>query len=268
MIKVEIKGATAVAARMRGAGKQIRYAAMRSLNSMAFDINADVKREMRTRFKGGATPYSLRAMNVYKATKENLVAVVRLRDDGPGKGTPYSKALAHLFVGGTRRWKRMEGAFRSIGVLDSGRIMVVPKGDSWANPLDGYGNPKPGLITQLISYFGAFGEQGFRANMTKKRKDRLAKRGVSAAGYKTINGVVYFISRGRGMWYGRQQHLAAGIWAKRGTHGSDVAPVFLFVRQGNYQQIIDLEGIGQAVVDDRWHPVFKRELETALRNAR
>lgn len=142
-------------------------------------------------------------------------------------------------------------------------MMAVPRDVSWANPLDNFGNPKPSLIVKLIAYFNAFGEQGYRANMTDKRRERLAKK----SGNK-IGGVVYFISRGKGMWYGRQQHLAAGIWAKRGTHGVDIAPVFLFVKKGSYRQVIDLSSIGESTVIRHWKPEFDRELVTAIRNSK
>jgi hypothetical protein len=262
-VSIDSRGTLAMLA---GMGKQVRAAAVGALNDLAFEANAEIKKQMQAKFKGGATRYTLAAFKVKKATPENLTAIVSLRTDSPGKSRPYDKVLGHLFTGGTRRWKRMEGAFLRIGVLPAGYMMTVPRDASWANPLDSYGNPRPSFITQLISYFGAFGEQGFRANMTDKRKNKLANRGVTESGYKTINGVIYFISRGPGMWYGRRQHMAAGIWAKRGTHGSEVAPVFLFVeRKKEYRKVIDLDAIGRAVVGQKWRRQFNRWLDFKLK---
>lgn len=147
-ISVEFKGLDAVKATLDGYGRQVRFAAAKALTRTAHAVNRSVQDTMRTTFKGGATPYSLRAMRVQAATKENLQAIVALRSDAPGKGTPWDKALGHLFTGGGRAWKRMEGAFRAIGVLPPGFIMV-PGG---ACPLDAYGNPPRALIVQLISY--------------------------------------------------------------------------------------------------------------------
>lgn len=268
MITVEVKGLNEVSARLKGMQKQISYAASRALTSMAYQSNAVLKSRMQSDFKGGATRYSLAAMKVTKATRETLKSILELRTDTPGKSRPYDKAIGHLFRGGTRHWRRMEGAFRRIGALQNSQVMAVPRESSWANPLDTYGNPKPSFIVQLISYFSAFGEVGYKANMTDKRRAVLAKSKQSVAGYKTINGVVYFISRGRGMWFGRPQHLPAGIWAKRGTHASDVAPVFLFVRAGTYRQMIDLHAIGAAVVDKNFNEEFNKELTRALANAK
>lgn len=248
--------------------KQTYFAAAQALTTSGFTVKRKVPEKMQATFKGGATRYSQRAMAVIPATPASLVAVVHLREDGD-KGTPHRKALGHLFTGGSRSWKRMEGAFRRLGVLPAGYGMAVPKTTSWANPLDSYGNANPRKIVQLLSYFRAFGEQGYKANMTDKRKRQLAKAGRTEAGYRSINGVVYFISRGRGQWVGRRawrngrtQHLPAGIWAKRGIHGSDVAPVFLFVRQPRYRRLIDLPQIGREVMAD-----FPREFEKSLRKA-
>jgi hypothetical protein len=268
VIKVEIKGMQAAIANLAGMNKQVRQAASGALNDLAFDANAEIKRQMQSKFKGGATRYSLAAFKVEKAKPDRLTATVALRTDSPGKSRSYDKVLGHLFTGGSRRWKRMEGAFRNIGVLPSGYIMTVPRDASWANPLDSFGNPKASFIVQLISYFNAAGEQGYKSNMTDKRRDSIAKRGKSESGYRTINGVVYFISRGHGMWFGRQQRLAAGIWAKRGIHGSDIAPVFLFVRTGAYGKIIDLDAIGRAVVDQKWERQFNRWLQFSIRSAK
>ncbi len=263
-IKVKVEGLDALQARLSGQQKQIAYAASRALNNVAFKVNAAFKDEMKSTFAGGATPYTLSAFKVIKATKDNLTSTVALRSDGGGKARSYDVTLKHLFTGGVRTYKNMEGAFRRIGVLPNG-YMIVPGGGC---PLDGYGNPSRALIVQLISYFSAFGEVGYRANMTDKRKAKLAKIGRTASGYKTIGGVQYFISRGKGTWYGREQHLPAGIWSKTGTHGSNVTPIFMFVRAGRWRRFIDLERIGQQVVNQRWQPEFNRELSTAMSNAR
>lgn len=264
VITVKIEGMQALQAHIAGMGKQVRYAASRALNNVAFAANAEIKDEMKRTFKGGAMPYTLSAFRVTKATRENLTATVALRSDSGGKARSYDVTLKHLFTGGTRTWKGMEGAFRRLGVLPPG-FMIVPGS---ACPLDGYGNPPRALIVQLISYFNAFGEQGYRANMSDKRRGRMEKIGRTASGYKTIGGVQYFVSRGRGMWYGRQQTLPAGIWAKSGIHGSDIKPLFMFVRTGRWRRFIDLQRIGQYVVGKRWQSEFERELTTTLANAK
>ena len=114
-----------------------------------------------------------------------------------------------------------------------------------------------------IAYFNAFNQQGFRANMTDKRRANLAgKRGAK------ITGVEYFISRGPGMWYGRQQRLPAGIWSRTGTHGSDIKPVFMFVNAGSYRKLIDMERIARSIVAKVWDVEFTAAMAEAMRTAR
>lgn len=254
--------------------KQIRFAAALTLTRLAQATRDDITRQMREKIQGGPTSYTLRAMDWKKATRDNLTARVFLRTDSPGKGNVWSKVLAHLFTGGSRNWKKMEGAFLAAGLLLPGYRMVAAA-NSWANPLDVYGNPKASLITRLIAYFGAFGESGYRANMTAKSKARLAKKRRGAGGYLQIQGVQYFVSRGRGTWQGagawrngRTQNLPAGIWAKRGTHGADVAPVFLFVKSAQYRQMFDLRGTAEKIVDKNASREFQSALHNSLRTAK
>ena len=56
--------------------------------------------------------------------------------------------------------------------------------------------------------------------------------------------MVYFISTGQG----RTRHLHPGIWAKKGTHGSNVAPVLLFVRNVSYKPRFDFFGVAERTV--------------------
>lgn len=273
-IKVEIKGLAAVRATLNNHVKQVRFAAAKALTKTAHSARSEVVREMQDRLDRPTAYATKQAIQVEAATRETLSAVVGLgvKYDAPSKGTPYAKALGHLFTGGTRAWKKMERAFQRIGALPSG-MMMAPGG---ACPLDAYGNPPRGFIVQLISYFNAFGEQGYKANMSDKRRGKLAKAGISAAGFKTISGVQYFISYGRrgrpgGDRYahGRgDQHLPAGIWSRSGIHGSSVKPIFLFVRSGNWSRRIDLDRIACTVVSREWPSNFDAALSDALRTAR
>ena len=148
-----------------------------------------------------------------------------------------------------------------MGVLPPGWGIVPAAG---AKPhMDAFGNVRGSFLVQLLSYLQAFGEQGYRANMTDKRRANLAgKRGAK------ITGVEYFISRGPGMWYGRQQRLPAGIWSRTGTHGSDIKPVFMFVNAGSYRKLIDMERIARSIVAKVWDVEFTAAMAEAMRTAR
>ena len=117
---------------------------------------------------------------------------------------------------------------------------------------------------QLISYFNASSEQGYKANMSDRRRRQLARLGRTASGYKTINGVQYFISHGRM----RNQHLQPGVWSRTGIHGVDVKPILMFVRMGTWKRYIDLPAIATDVVRTEFEKNFSSALINALRTAR
>lgn len=265
MLTVKITGLDAVKRQLGAMAKQVPYAASRAINETAKRVQQRVYDDMRTKLDR-PTPYALRSMAIKRSTKVDLTAVVGLRTDAPGKGTPWDKALAHQFSGGERRWRKFEAALNKVGVLPSGMAAVPPRKSSWAITLDQFGNVPRGLIVTLLSYFQVFGEQGYKANSTQKSRDRRAKFGRTASGYKTINGVMYFaVLPGRP----RTAHFKQpGIYAKRGTHGVDVAPVLLFVRRPHYQRRIDLERIAKEVVATEFNPAFNRELQAAIASAR
>ena len=93
----------------------------------------------------------------------------------------------------------------------------------------------------------AFGEQGYKSNMSDKRRRNLRnQQGIGNIAtkkvYKTTLGVRYFVSYGRS----RGHHLAPGIWAASGTHDVQIKPVLMFVRPGNYRPLISMDRIAQA----------------------
>lgn len=266
MLDIKITGLEKTLAGLKRRQEQIPYASALAVTRLGHGVRKAVVAEMEAKLSA-PKPYATRqAMQVVEGTKQSPTATVGLgvKVDAPSKGTPYNKALGHLFVGGSREWKKMEGAFRRIGMLWPGYIIVPGQGC----PLDQYGNPPARLITTLISYFGAFAEQGSKSNATDRSKKRRAKFGQTESGYRTIGGVVYFISRGRGQWYGRSQHLAAGIWSKTGIHGSDVKPILMFVKMGVWQKYIDLPQIARTHIEREGAQVFAGAVRQALATAK
>ena len=103
---------------------------------------------------------------------------------------------------------------------------------------------------QLISYFQAFGEQGYKANMSAKGYQRVHR------GTKKQGGRRYFVTYGKtrggpritqkGEQDERTAHLAPGIWAASGTGGADVRPVLMFVRPGRgYLPRFDMDKVAK-----------------------
>lgn len=243
-------------------GKQARFATMRAINETAKDVQREVKGEIGRVFDR-PTPYIANSIRITTwARRDKLEAVVEPKYIG-GKGVEPTKVLQAEIYGGPRRLKKSEVALQRAGILPPGYVTVPGAGA----PLDGFGNIKGSFLVQLLSYFQAFGEQGYKANMTGKRKAQLAKRGVSASGFRTIAGVEYFVAYGalRG---GRTAHLHPGIWSRTGTHGAVVKPILMFVRQANYRPRLHVFTLADQVVARNFIGHFEREFSNALRTAR
>ncbi len=184
-----------------------------------------------------------------------------------GKGVDPEKIVNAQFFGGERNLKRSEVALQRAGILPPGFYTSIPK-DPYPGSDDGRGNLKGSFLVQLLSYFRAMGEVGYRANMTQKRRDQLANRGVvkgqNGREYKTIRGVVFFVAYGP-LRSGRTSHLFPGIWAKTGIHGSILKPVLMFVRRPNYKPKYSLDRIvRKAATQDRFERSVRREVRKSL----
>lgn len=264
----------------QGLEKQVRFGARSALNNVAAEARRQVQAEMRRVFDR-PTPFVLNSVKVDWATREHPTADVFVSYPG-GKGVDPNSVLRAEFEGGRRNDKRMERAFQRIGLLSPG-LQAVPASGIPGDKLDRFGNVKGSFIVQLISYFGAFSEQGYRANMTPKRKKALAKRGRSEKGYATIRGVEYFVSRGRGTFAGRgaqrmgemagdrrrqEQHLPAGIWSRSGVHGSIIKPIIMFVRRPQYRVAMSFDRVVIEVAARELDTIMQWKIEEALATAR
>lgn len=257
--------------------KQIPFATSKALNDTAYTGRAAVVSEMKAVFDR-PTPYALRGIVVDKSTKENLSAWVKISDKSASKGTPWIDILSPHFVGGNRVKKKSEHSLVRKGQFQGGKGFL---GISEATETDAYGNLPRSKIVMLMSYFNAFKENGYKANKSDKQRAAMARGRrivgpVQPSPYKKIGGVVYFMSRGKG-WFvgqgkgwsgGRNQPLAAGIWAKTGIHGSDVKPVLLAIKSPTYRKRIDMRQIVGAVVDRDFKKNFDAAYKMAMRTAR
>jgi hypothetical protein len=268
-----VAGTGAFAARF---ARQVPFAAARALTQSAVTGRKDVQQEL-PRVFDRPTPFVVNGIRYEMAQKAAVrdgavQARVYISDDA-SKGVSPRQVLAAQLAGGGRALKRFELAFVRLGLLTGGEVMVPAKGRT--DLLDQYGNVRAALLVQLLSYFQAFGEQGYRANATQQRRDKIARYGRSASGFKSIGGKVYFWSRGPGRWSGRgswangrSQHLARGIWEKSGTHGVDVKPVLLAVRGARYAQRFDFVGIVERSVQRTFPSNFEASWRDAMLTAR
>lgn len=218
-------------------GPKLREAQAKALTDTAFKVRGAMQDEFKSVFDR-VTPFVLKSVQVKPATPDNLVALIEPTYYG-SKGADPQLVLRAQEQGGTRRDKRSEVALRRVGILPAGFQTALPK-SPYPGSDDSMGNIKGSFVVQLISYFQSFGEQGYRANMTDKRKRNLQKGSAKQAGRR------YFVSYGKLRGDEKSRHLAPGIWAASGTHGSNVQPVLMFVRTPHYKPLISMERIGKA----------------------
>lgn len=262
MIKVEIKGMRELQAQLRGlSGEKIKKARIASLNDAAF-VGYQAGRDELKRVFDRPTPKTLSSIAYWKAgeagksvrepgvfdirgkglslklSEDRMFSRIDLSGDINKQGIPAEYWLSPGIIGGPRRYKRHEIALNRIGILPPGMFIVPGEGAD----MDAYGNMSSGQIVQIIAYFRAFGEQGYKANMTEKTRARLAK------GTKTKQAIEYFVvkpesfrtwGRGNGKAMGRKK-MQPGIY-KRIFFGMGTAikPVMIFVKSPQYGRRFD-----------------------------
>ena len=243
--------------------KQVPFANMLALNATAEDVRQAEIAAMKQVFKN-PTPYTLNSMFARRATKSKQEANVWLKD-AAGKGTPAGKYLTPQIMGGSRHFKRFEKALQAAGVLPPGMFAVPGRGAQ----LDSNGNMDRGQIVQLLSYMRAFGEQGYRANMSDKRRGSLAKGSVK----KGIRGFQYFVVKER---HGK---LPPGIYKKKSytqaernrvshLQGDAATPVIVFIKAPSYSKRLAFFEIAERTIAKKYNANFNSAMAKALAAAK
>lgn len=251
-----------VAVALQRAERQVPYATSLALTRTAYAVRDALIEKMPQVFDR-PTPYTLRSMRVSRATKYNLTSDVRFKDrSAAGKGVAATDYLWPQVHGGGRNKKRYE---KALGRVGPSTFYIPAAGAEY----DAYGNMSRGQIVKLLSYLQAFGEEGYRANSTDLSRKRTAKIRKGEGGYKKINGVMYFISRGKGSMSGnREQRLPAGVWAKTGTHGADVKPILIATnKEPQYAPQLPFYETAEEIYGQRFEDEFGVALDRAMETA-
>mgnify|MGYP000844727299 FL=1 len=229
--------------------RRVPFAVVKALTRTAKAGQEAVKSEIRSVFDR-PTPYTLNSTYIRPATRDKMVASVYLKDDA-SKGTPAGKYLGPQIEGGTRRHKRMEVALQRIGVLPQGWYAIPGR----AAKLDAYGNWSRGQIVQVLSYFQAFGEQGYRANTAAEKRAKM-KRGT-----RSKRGVAYFaVLPGRRA----SRALQPGIYLQTYfAKGSAIQPIAIFVENATYRRRLDFYATVERVAVTQ----YPLELQRAINEA-
>lgn len=265
-VKVDTSGLMRLQAELAGKSKQVRFATSRALNAAAHKASQATKDEMRKVFDR-PTPWVLGSVRYTKATKSKLESTVDFDFWGNKQGVTVSKVLNAEIFGGQRKLKRHEAALRRMGALPTGMAIVPGVGAK----LDSFGNMSSGQINQILSWFSAFGEQGYKANMTAKTRDRRAR------GTKKSYGFEYFVvspgarrtwSRGEGKSQGSHK-MQPGIYLRTITgYGSAIKPVMIFVRMPAYKRRLDFYGVAERAARKEFNEQFPSMLNEAMRTAK
>lgn len=269
-------------------GRQVGYAALRTVNDMAFSIKQEVDHKMETTFHK-PTRFTMSAIRVLKegygaretvniggiparVPRTTYTAYVGLAQAGmlasarraPVRITAddaWERALKHQFGGGGRRFTRWEATLHKADLIPAGHYVIPARGC----PLDAYDNPVHGFMIQLLSYFKAFKENGFRANMDEKGKKRLEKR--LGKKWDTQNLSFFIVREHDPNRKGKQLH--PGIWQRTGTSGNtQVKPLFIFVPKVSYQQLIPFGEIARTTIEVLLPDIFAENLLKAIKNDR
>lgn len=249
-ITIDTKGIDAAVARMRGlAESKIKTATVAALNDAARAGHEETRKEMASVFDR-PTPWVMGGVRYTKARKDRMESTIDFDKWGNKTGVTVENVLKAEIFGGQRRHKRHEIALQRAGILPAG-MGIVP-GD--AAKLDRYGNMSGGQIVQIMAWFRAFGEQGYKANMSDKNRARLGRDKRNGQ-----RGFQYFaLQKPRGK-------LLPGIYQRfTFAHGSAIKPVMIFVKLPGYRKRLDFYGIAARAARAQFNQSFSRYLNQMM----
>jgi hypothetical protein len=253
MITIKMVGS---AARMlQTQQKQVRFAMLTAMNQTAFAIRAELAKRMPAELDR-PKPSTLKSIQVEKAKKEDLTAVIRYKKSG--EGVPSDRFLPHNVTGGGRPDKRSELMLSAAGLLPDG-MQTVPGA---AAQLDAYGNMSRGQIVSILSFFKTFGQARWKETRTGRAGgvagDLLNSTRMNRAARSRSNKVYFVVMPG-------DPRLPAGIWQRQ---NKSAKPILMFVRRGRYQPRIKMKETGRLVVKRDFNRLFDAAYSRALATAR
>ena len=220
--------------------RRLNAALATGLTRTALDIREEVKREMRV-VLDRPTPYTMNSLFVRPATAQRLAADTYFKDDSAGSGTPATKYMLPQVEGGPRRTKRLEVALQAAGALPQGWFVVPGAGAK----IDAFGNVSRGQIIQVLSQLRIQLVAGSSRNLPfDARKQITAQR--------KAGGRFFVIKPGA-------KGAAPGVY-QREFAGSNITPVFIFVKGATYRKRLDFYGISNRTARER----LPRQIQLAI----
>jgi len=249
-------------------GKQAKEAYAKAVNDAAFRVQREMRKALRSSFDR-VTPHIERSPRFDPATADRLSTAVLPTMDArnkPSKGGKVGVDPQYILqaqeFGGRRADKKSEVVLRRAGFLPMGMQTAIPR-DPFPGSDDGRGNLRASFVVKLLSYLQAFGEVGFRSNLTDKsaarRKDIDVFSNIQTRRQvRLMGGWEFFVSEGRGsiksgrdapgggrvkvFEHSRRQNLRAGVWARQ---GKQIKPVIMFVSTPTYKARISMDEVAK-----------------------
>lgn len=214
--------------------KQLQFALMHTINTVAYKGRDDVKDEMRVVFDR-PTNWVLNSIQVKPASIAKLEATVKAKDDWGGENI-----LMPQVDGGNRRNKGFEKALRSAGLMASDQFVVPAAGAK----LDNYGNMSKGQVVQVMSQLQLQRGGGYESRASNSAASKRSRR---------RQGVAYFaITKQRGK-------LKPGIYLRRDfAKGSAVKPVYMFVRRPSYKKRLRFNEVLEQSVEKNFKATYDK----------
>jgi hypothetical protein len=230
-VRSNLKG---VIRQMQGFEREVKTATAKALTFTAEAVQAAEVEKMKQVFDR-PTPYTLKSLRKSSASANSLEAAVYFKDPAQG-GDHYLKVQID---GGDRPQRRSE---KRLGPWMFGyRYMMPGLGAS----LDGYGNLRGSVYTQVFSQLGALNPGD---NQTAGSKARHAKAGTAR----------YFVAKPGG-------HLRAGVWQRVGQR--HVKPILAFTSKAHYRPRFPFYVYGQQVAERVFPEKYDKAIEAEMRKA-
>lgn len=243
----KLTGLDAIIKSLERTDRQVRFAVAKSLTLTAKAVQSDLTTEMKRAFDR-PTPYTLRSTFVKGATRDNLTAVVGIKDMLPAKAAASpAEILGHQFRGGGRIRKNLENYLIKAGLLGSGEFVAPGAGARF----DQFGNMSRGQVQQIISQLRLGVDPHVWTSKSKRSQRNIAKAGR------------IFWSRG-GI---RDAHLPRGAWIDMGG-STGLRPLLMVINRPSYRQRVAIERIAAASVKRNWDRIFETALVDAFATAR
>lgn len=249
-VRADLKGALKM---LEGLQKdQIPFATAYALTQTAKAAQKDVEGVIRRVFNA-PTPYTQKAVFVRTATKQRLIAEVKLKDES-AKGVPAVRYLIHHITGGSRGQKGFENLLVRQGLMLPGQYAIPTR----AAKLDAYGNVPRGTLNAILSQLQASRDvlaretPASKARAMKRRKRRVVRYFVAQAGRAAT------------------KHLAPGIYERVGFgFGQAIRPVFVFSdRPPKYRKRFPFYETIDTAISRELVPSFERGFQVAAATAR